>query len=54
MYRYTIRVHMRQGTFQTFQDLQFMAESWGKAQQQVEAIYGPGSCGGCINEERID
>lgn len=54
MYRFLIRVHMRNGAFQTFQDLPFIAESFGKAQQQVEAMYGAGSCGGCINEERID
>ena len=51
MYRYTIRVHFPNGTFQ---DLMFQAISFGKAQQQVEAMYGQGSCGGCINEERID
>jgi hypothetical protein len=50
MYRFTIRVKLNNGTFQ---DLQFQAESYGRAQQQVESIYGAGSALGCINEERI-
>ena len=56
MYRFLIRVHMNVPgtTMRTFQDLPFIAESFGKAQQQVEAMYGAGSCGGCINEERLD
>lgn len=51
MYKFLIRVHFQNGTFQ---DLPFMALSFGKAQQQVEAMYGAGSCGGVIQEERID
>ena len=53
MYRFTIRVHMETAGMKTFQDLPFIAESFGKAQQQVESIYGAGSCGGCIQEEWI-
>ena len=56
MYRFLIRVHMNVPGMpgRTFQDLPFIAESFGKAQQQVEAIYGAGSCGGVIQEDRID
>ena len=50
MYRFVIRVKIGQ----SFQDLPFMAESYGRAKQQVEAMYGAGSALGCITEDRID
>jgi hypothetical protein len=50
MYRFIIRVKIAG----SFQDLSFMAESYGRAKQQVEAIYGAGSAMGLINEERVD
>ena len=55
MYRFVIRVHMNVPgtTMRTFQDLPFIAESFGKAQQQVEAMYGAGACGGIISEEIV-
>ena len=50
MYRFIIRVKIAG----SFQDLPFMAESYGRAKQQVEAMYGAGAALGCINEERVD
>lgn len=51
MYRFLIRVKLNNGTFQ---DLPFVADSYGRAKMQVESMYGAGSALGCINEERID